>query len=54
VTKDGETAGIEDPKKKNHLISAVRYGLTMLTGAGTSYDPHQKEPGGRPGGSDEA
>jgi hypothetical protein len=33
VTKDGETAGIEDPKKKNHLMSAGRYGLTMLAGA---------------------
>jgi hypothetical protein len=43
VTKDGETAGIEDPKKKNHLMSAARYGLTMLAGAGTTYDPHQKE-----------
>jgi hypothetical protein len=43
VTKDGETSGIEDPKKKNHLMSAARYGLTMLAGAGTGYDPHQKE-----------
>jgi hypothetical protein len=42
VTKDGETSGIEDPKKRNHLMSATRYGLTMLAGAG-SYDPHQKE-----------
>ena len=23
--------------------SAVRYGLTMLAGAGTTYDPHQKQ-----------
>ena len=43
VTKDGEAAGIEDPKKKNHLMSAARYGLTMLAGAGTSYDPHKQE-----------
>ena len=43
VTKDGEQAGIEDPKKPNHAMSAARYGLTMLAGAGTTYDPHQKE-----------
>jgi hypothetical protein len=35
--------GHEDPKTKNHTMSAVRYGLTMLAGAGTTYDPHQKE-----------
>jgi len=43
VTKDGETASIEGPKKKNHLMSAARYGLTKLAGADTTYDPHQKE-----------
>jgi hypothetical protein len=43
VTKDGEQAGIEDPKKPNHAMSAARYGLTMPAGAGTTYDPHQKE-----------
>lgn len=43
VSKDGEAVGIEDPKKKNHLMSAARYGLNMLAGAGTTYDPHQKE-----------
>ena len=35
--------GHEDPKKKNHTMSAVRYGFTMLAGAGTTYDLHQKE-----------
>ena len=24
-------------------MSAARYGLTMLAGAGRTYDPHQKE-----------
>ena len=40
--KDGETVGVEDPKA-NHAMSATRYGLTMLAGAGTTYDTHQKE-----------
>lgn len=43
VMKDGETVGVEDPKKPNHLMSAARYGLTMLAGPGTTYDPSQKE-----------
>jgi phage terminase large subunit len=43
ITKDGETVGIEDPKKANHGMSAARYGLTMLAAAGAHYDPHQKE-----------
>jgi hypothetical protein len=45
--KDGETAGIEDPKKKNHLMSAARYGLTMLAGAGSTYDPLPEGAGSR-------
>lgn len=43
VTKDGETVGIEDPKKPNHAMSAVRYGLTELAAACKQYDRHQKE-----------
>lgn len=43
VTKDGDAQGIEDPKKPNHGMSAVRYGLTILVGPGTSYDPHRQE-----------
>ena len=43
ITKDGDTQGIEDPKKPNHAMSAARYGLTMLASAGTHYDPHQRE-----------
>ena len=31
------------PKNANHAMSATRYGLTMLAGAGTTYDPYQKE-----------
>ena len=30
------------PEKEPHHVSC-RYGLTMLAGAGTTYDPHQKE-----------
>jgi hypothetical protein len=41
--KAGETVGVEDPTKPNHAMSATRYGLTILAGAGTIYDPHQKE-----------
>jgi phage terminase large subunit len=43
VTRDGETVGIGDPKKPNHAMSAVRYGLTELAAACTQHDPHQKE-----------
>jgi hypothetical protein len=43
VTRDGDTQGIEDPKKANHTMSATRYGLEVLAGPGTNYDPHQKE-----------
>jgi hypothetical protein len=44
ITKDGENAGIEDPKCANHLMSAARYGLTMLAGSGSMavYDPERK------------
>jgi hypothetical protein len=35
--------GVEDPTKPNHAMSATRYGLTILAGVGTIYDPHQKE-----------
>lgn len=31
ITKDGDETGMEDPKCKNHAMSAVRYGLTSLT-----------------------
>ena len=41
VLKDGDTIGSEDPK--NHLMLAARYGLTMLAGARTTYDPHKQE-----------
>lgn len=41
ITKDGQTVGIEDPKKKNHLMTAARYGLTMLAGTGSVHDPHK-------------
>jgi hypothetical protein len=34
--------GHEDPKKKSRTMSAGHC-LTMLAGAGTTYDPHQKE-----------
>lgn len=30
ISKDGDNVGIEDPKCANHLMSAARYGLTML------------------------
>jgi phage terminase large subunit len=43
IMKDGETIGVEDPKKPNHLMSAARYGLTTLAASGTTYDPHAKE-----------
>ena len=29
--------------ERHATMSAVRYGLTMLAGAGTTYDPHQKK-----------
>ncbi len=35
VMKDGETIGIEDPKKANHAMSAVRYALTILAATRT-------------------
>lgn len=31
LNKDGDLVGIEDPKCKNHLMSAARYGLSMST-----------------------
>jgi phage terminase large subunit len=31
ITKDGDEVGIEDPKCENHLMSAIRYGLSMST-----------------------
>jgi hypothetical protein len=40
--KDGDTVGIEDPKKKSHLMSEAPYALTMLAASGTMYDPHKK------------
>jgi hypothetical protein len=43
IAKDGETVGVEDPKKPNHAMSAARYGLSELAGEGTTYDPHAKE-----------
>jgi hypothetical protein len=43
ITNDGDTHGIEKPKKPNHGMSAVRYGLSILSAPGTQYDPHQKE-----------
>lgn len=42
ITKDGENAGIEDPKCANHLMSAARYALTMLAGQGRAYDPEKE------------
>ena len=33
INKDGETVGIEDPKCLNHLMSAIRYALTMFAGS---------------------
>jgi phage terminase large subunit len=39
VTKEGENAGIEDPKCANHLMSAARYALSMLAEPGSMYDP---------------
>lgn len=41
--KTGENRGIEDPKCPNHLMSAARYGLTMLVPAGSVYDPLRSE-----------
>ena len=43
IMKDGETVGVEDPKKANHAMSAAQYGLTLLAAEGTTYDPNQKE-----------
>jgi phage terminase large subunit len=42
VTKDGENAGIEDPKCANHLMSAARYALTMFAGKDSMYDPEKR------------
>jgi phage terminase large subunit len=42
VTKDGENAGIEDPKCPNHLMSAARYALTMFAGKDSMYDPEKR------------
>lgn len=39
ILKDGETVGVEDPKKPNYLMSAARYGLTVLAAPGRNYDP---------------
>jgi len=43
ITKDGDNAGIEDPKCDNHLMSAARYAVTMFAGQGGMYDPHKRE-----------
>jgi hypothetical protein len=43
VTKDGENAGIEDPKCANHLMSAARYALTMFAGKDSMYDPERRQ-----------
>ena len=45
ITKDGENVGIEDPKCPNHLMSAARYGLSMLAGSGAMsiFDPARKD-----------
>jgi PBSX family phage terminase large subunit len=42
VTKDGENAGIEDPKCPNHLMSAARYALSMFAGKDSMYDPEKR------------
>jgi hypothetical protein len=42
VNKDGETVGIEDPRCANHLMSAVRYGLTALAAASATDDPRRE------------
>jgi phage terminase large subunit len=42
VTKNGENAGIEDPKCDNHLMSAARYALTMFAGKDSMYDPEKR------------
>jgi phage terminase large subunit len=42
ITKDGDNAGIEDPKCANHLMSAARYALTMFAGQGGLYDPDKR------------
>jgi hypothetical protein len=42
VTKDGENAGIEDPKCANHVMSAARYALTMFAGKDSMYDPEKR------------
>ena len=41
--KDGETVGVGGSQEPEPAMSAARYGLTMLTGSGRTYDPHQKE-----------
>lgn len=41
--KTGENRGIEGPKCANHLMSAARYGITMLAPAGSNYDPQHEE-----------
>ena len=45
VNKDGEDVGIEDPKCANHLLSAARYGLSMLSGgsSGASNEIAEKQ-----------
>ena len=43
ITKDGDNAGIEDPKCANHLTSAARYALTMFAGQGGMFDPAKPE-----------
>jgi hypothetical protein len=41
VNKEGENAGIEDPKCANHIMSAARYALSMFAGPGSMYDPER-------------
>lgn len=42
VNKDGEAVGIEDPKCPNHLMSAIRYALSMFAGNESMYNPKRK------------
>jgi hypothetical protein len=43
VSKDGDAVGIEDPKNRTKACLRPGTALTMLAGAGTTYDPYQKE-----------
>lgn len=42
VMKDGQEAGIEDPKCQNHAMSAVRYGLSVLKPT-DNYDKYESQ-----------